>query len=90
VVICPDRRRDVVLVGAGADEVEPVVAAPRAAHQARDLHLAHGLGHLGEGPERSAFGISSNSCSMSVTPMAASMSWMSVSVWGLKGITEGV
>ena len=45
----PDRRRDVMLVGAGADEVEIMAIGPGALlHQARDGHFRHAGGHVPE------------------------------------------
>ena len=39
--------------------------------------------------DRNAAGISSNSDSMSGTPMAASMDATSASVWGMNGMAQG-
>ena len=45
----PDRRGNVVLVGAGADEVErPAVARRARAGEPGDIHLGQRLGHAGQ------------------------------------------
>ncbi len=81
----PDRRGDVVLVGARADEVErQAVAPPRARRRAgRRPFQAVPAGTPGSASMRSAGGISSNRSSMLPAPMRSSIARTSSGVCGM-------